>query len=377
MAVFCSCSKDKEETAERVSINYDQKSDGFVAGEDHQPYFYDHSGFTTDGNTYYFINESNGCVYFYEGDAEKAMPLCNRINCAHDNEECNAYFPDTASDLLACYKGYLYIIGYNDEVNGAYLFRMSMDGTNRAKLCKLYDIPDSTFMYNCEAIVHRGYLYYRIPDYNLSEHDCIMYRVALEPDAKPEAVFKQSTIGGNIQSMTAYGNNIYFEVQAYADLSGNDLHGDLYQYNIHDGTTSVVKSDLMRDYCVWDNFVYYDNGTDIMKFNISTNEEEKIYSAGAPVYFSCDGEHLFIDNWCGLWLAGEDNADASERHIFITDLNGEQVGSIDLPDPHAECVFGDSKKMFVIVAEMDYTVRCYDKSDISSIADTVKTIIGE
>ena len=190
--------------------------DTYVPENDNQYYFY-LSGIlgnpiTDSEDAYYFDHEQ----YLYSKDKKtgKSAPLCNKPDCTHDEQamnpdgssNCNAYFGYVRD--MAYYQGKLYVI----EDEGVY--EMDASGSTRKELLKLKEDPSS-------GMVHRGYLYLAFTDflsvpeeYTEEEMQEMSYRVERyrldQWDGKPEVVYEKKGEFGQINTMFAYGNRVYF-----------------------------------------------------------------------------------------------------------------------------------------------------------------------
>lgn len=122
------------------------------------------------------------------------VPLCNKPNCLHQQEQdpekvadCSAFFRDSrAEPLLAYYDGAVYLTALKDpfDSSGAIgLIRVKTDGTERETVLEL---PENSGV----CLIHRGYLYYTVDTYNIElDADYGVYRQSLQ-GGKPELIYK-------------------------------------------------------------------------------------------------------------------------------------------------------------------------------------------
>ena len=97
----------------------------YIAGKDDQTCLDGYRAVATSENGYYFL--SNSFVYFYDSNSKKTHVLCNKPECAHDGEGCNAYINAMA---IRYYERALYYVSCDTiETNEFYLWKMSEDGT--------------------------------------------------------------------------------------------------------------------------------------------------------------------------------------------------------------------------------------------------------
>ena len=112
----------------------------------------------------FFVETEQGQYYlgwdqiirFAEPGSRAFYPLCNKPNCGHGGENCNAY-----TDYgLGYWNGHLYTTTYGD--NGPVVQRMDMDGTNRREVGQLPVLTavDGARHASGELLFHNGSLFY-------------------------------------------------------------------------------------------------------------------------------------------------------------------------------------------------------------------------
>lgn len=374
MLCFAGCSSKNlkgEQMADTIKINVEQSSDDYVPGEDLQYFFKElYSPIHTE-NGYYFRDDSKSLLMYWDENQKEGIPLCDRPNCRHDGEGCNAYIGFDFDRNLRYYQGYLYLAGISPVDQGIWIYRFSLDGSERKKLCRLYESIDDQW---CGWFIHRGYIYYHMSDLNMTEHTNILYKISLEPNAQPTEIHRFDSNGGSYISFVAYGNYLYFQTNNYSDLDGNGFTADIHKYDIHTGEVEVVKKDAWRAYVVADNSIYYDTGEGIMAYDMETKTESLFYKTELPVYMSYDGNNFYFDNYCGLWLASrtDRNMLIENREILVVDKSGTLLDSIPMTKENSDCSFGDDY-LFVMapVISEDRTVTeietfIYDKTQIGT-----------
>ena len=95
-------------------------------------------------------------IRFAEPGSRSFYPLCNKPNCGHGGENCNAY-----TDYgLGYWNGHLYTTTYGD--NGPVVMRMDMDGANHREVGQLPVLTavDGARHGSGELLFHNGSLFY-------------------------------------------------------------------------------------------------------------------------------------------------------------------------------------------------------------------------
>ena len=136
------------------------------------------------GYYYWVMSGQYDFLYFMDKATGKSVPLCNRPDCEHIDDNCNAYFKTvihTPKDGIEFDRnrvmfldGYVYVIGHN--MGGEhYLYRISEDGSKQEKYMKLYKkeltqtgsegqsityrTPEFVFIKDMCIILYQGNLY--------------------------------------------------------------------------------------------------------------------------------------------------------------------------------------------------------------------------
>ena len=112
----------------------------------------------------FFVETEQGQYYlgwdqiirFAEPGSRAFYPLCNKPNCGHGGEDCNAY----TDYALGYWNGHLYTTTYGD--NGPVVMRMDMDGANHREVGQLPVLTavDGARHASGELLFHNGSLFY-------------------------------------------------------------------------------------------------------------------------------------------------------------------------------------------------------------------------
>ncbi|MDD4543415.1 MAG: hypothetical protein PHY13_06575 [Clostridia bacterium] len=199
------------------------------------------------------------CIYYSEKGNTKYVKLCNRPDCNHKTEDCNAY---TGGYYIGYYKDKIYYTSGN-SINC-----MNMDGTNHMGLKTLYDYPDPNFGY-----FHNGYFYYLIIKGGTvgspGNIDNNLYRVKIDDNSKPEIVLTDDIIL-DISMFVVVGDTIYLYI-----LNSNTWGCYLYSYSTKTNTLKKITDYWFSIGAAYinENYGYcYRANEGIYKYNVATNE---------------------------------------------------------------------------------------------------------
>lgn len=229
------------------------QSEEYVAGEDDQPFINGYRDVAIAEDGYYFL--SNNFVYYYDFDSKKTHLLCNKPECAHDGDQCNAYI--NAMSIRYCEHALYYVSCDNIETNEFYLWKMSEDGTEKEKLfflCAEENEGEMSQGFINQFVVHRGYVYYEVLNMDSEKFEII--KRELKKDSKEEVIYTCEGDNSMAQDLTASGNHLYFEVLRYSE---DHLSQDICTYNILKDETDVLQEDVndAGGITVYNETVYY------------------------------------------------------------------------------------------------------------------------
>ena len=261
--------------------------DKFIFEEDNQYYFYLSGLFgkpIAESETSYYASV-DGYVYTRDKKTGECTPLCNKPDCTHDERElnsdgssnCNAYFG--AIRQISYYKGKLYVSSTYE------LYEMDASGSTRKKLIESKE-------YISASMVHRGYLYLTFSDYHMASEEYaeeelkdLSYRIERyrlnQWDGKPEVVYRKTGEWGQLHTMFAYGNRVYFDITA-AETSRIML------YHLADNSLSEI-SGISGYPCVVDgNLLYFEQPEELIK-NPNAENISEIQAKNMAILAELDG----------------------------------------------------------------------------------------
>lgn len=348
----CSAQKPPEQTLSGLQdpslFRQQDRYDFFLETEDCYYYLYNRK--------IYFSSKADLCFYF----------LCNKPNCPHGGEDCNA----DGGSALGYWNGHLYsarLIGTMEPS----VIRMDLDGGNHKEIAKIMLPIDENGNEggSYSFFFHNGFLYYHVR----AAFDSL-FCLDLST-GKTERLFQPLLEECEIvtQSLLFSGDDMFFLSK---DLPGNRI---LQRYHLTDKTLTEI-SDWPQKYCgttvEGETIYYYDNEAGIFyEYDLVTGTTKEClhveYYRGTPTY---DSDYIYLITWdydgtptdwppfrlsifsrdyqflgqINLSLNGEFLYDA-EDVLFFTDLQSHKItkflpkssiGSGDLellplPDPYS------------------------------------------
>lgn len=168
-----------------------------------------------------------------------------------------------------------------------YLEKISLDGSTREKagtICRMEtevtvheDGSQSSRMRWPEGQLHRGYMYFTT--YIPGDKSATLYRSKLGSNEQPEELY---TLTGNeihLLRIRPYGRYVLFQL-ATLNSETETYDGVICAYDTESGSISRLCDNVIRNYAVIDNCLYYcDLKNDVYCKNLDTNEISLFYEA--------------------------------------------------------------------------------------------------
>ncbi|MBQ9886044.1 MAG: hypothetical protein IJM37_04180 [Lachnospiraceae bacterium] len=321
---------------------------------------------------YFFIHDkkANCWLKYYDKNSNTCIPVCQRVDCNHDNDNCDSVFLKeenitNADGRLWYYKDMLYYISteIHDNCIDYNLNSITLDGSKRTKICTLY----SSFFYDSKAmgmqmLVHRGEVYYSMSGTEIS----YLYKRSLSDIDSEIEICRCSGFYTGIYNMQGYGDGICFQCYYYEDEPKDeyDIKEKVFYYNSNTEEISFLSDDILGLYSLADYGILYSNGTDMMYLGFD-NYESKVFIKDCVSTSSFDGKYIYVDNIDEIEI---DIADKQKRAINIYDIAGNLVDSITLENNSLPSAFGDEDYLFQYFLDEydDYVLCSFDKSQIGT-----------
>ncbi len=367
----------------------DIKKVSFDNSEDCQPYWNSRAGHQlakSDMGYYCMYNMTNlkGIILGnFNPETGECVVLCDRAQCAHDNEKCPAFFNETEYLCKVWrYKEKLYVIKCDSEKN-AVLVQLDLDGKNRKELFEIGKLiveqQSPREMYNltfCDADV---YIYRSAGNcqFSTSKDMEINVRRRSLDGKKDEIIMKSSEDYCIFDSVKAYGGNIFFAYTHYIteDYSfETTVKGEgLFCYNPDTGELGKIIDKRIIDYSIDEKnkvIYYYVINEGLYKYEFDSGNDTLIYKAeekSSMCQITYAGGKIYMDN--GMWAFGN----RANNRTWILDTDGKVLKELQgfgwiayLGDEG--CIFTEGE-VATIVGENPYEssrLMYFSKSDMES-----------
>lgn len=381
------------------------KYDSFDYETDFQYYYNSLNGSNlpmTKAESGYYVFLPNRFLYYIDGKSMETTPLCNKVNCLHNDRECDAFFnlfetPSNnlnMSNIIQYYEDSLYMVIKEEDEYGNFegnsLYKVSLDGVAREKLVYF----ESGVSY---WLIHRGYFYYSQDKFSDDVDTAVIYdsfsinRLSLNDLKKrPEEVFDSKNYCDNIQGsyqFTAYDDYIFATVRP--------LSSQAIEEYLNEGT--------------WDlsfEFQYYSVNTESFEINQITNEEGKVSTPSfykGKLLYSIDnddtesyfryytsnldgsnptflremeygdnlfsnGEQLYLQNLTSNFDEGQETI--SYDKISMLDSSFEETSSFFVPFKYSVMNIPQDPNCFIFARQVDNSnteIYCIDKSKLENL----------
>ncbi len=346
---LCSCS------ANTIEVNLEQNSDSYIQNEDCQNYLGSFSTFVKVDDGYYFI--SGSMLFYYDTEKQEAYPVCDKANCNHSDSDCTAYlsplkfYPGMS---IYYYNNALYLLGHEDDGlshQQVYMYQISLDSFKQKKAAYLFD---GTSGISVVCTIHRGYIYFANGSGQMEETTAELYRVKLGDTSEnsAEKIFEFKAIGADIASLSAYGNNLFFNTCSFEDEQGNGNKSVLNYINIHTLETKQIPERKYSHFADKNSVYYFSDENTVSRYDLNSNESEPFCSINGPCYISADNNYVYFDNLQSIIVGRTKKED---RKIFVYDKEGNFVTEITPKNQKDDCYFGGDDIMIfkeVIAGEL-------------------------
>ena len=305
---------------------------------------------------YQFVAESENGYYFWERvrqdnlyprlmfmdkESGRVVPLCNRPDCVHEGEECNAYFREVQDDgggvhkqYLQYYGGNLYAVGLSEDAYVS-LFRIKADGSAEWEIsAKLYrtDYAATRRWESPEILIDGGYVYFvdwhqKIKKLERMPIDGGTSELVFEGDSDASAV--------DIYRIQSNDGSLFFQVMSYPGDIPENVVGALYCCDPATGQCNMVKA-FVGSYSVHNGFVYHSSSEGLCRYSIQDQTTEILADQPMNVPdITLTRDYIIL---CDQW------ADGSTLTLY--DYEGKEITTVPNTLGLAWYFGGDSDMLF-------------------------------
>lgn len=255
-------------------------------------------------------------LQFSDAATGKKIVLCDKPNCKHDNNECNANFKDHAVYLSAIYNDRLFIV-IEEEDRNFVLYEADVNGNNRKEIVSLGKLQGSF-----DYLIIDNYLVMQYSKtYDMENTDSIAMELLEEPisgiaiinlkEQEVDYIPEKVDYEGGIQRIHMYEDKVYYSY-LYMDIEYDFLDFEnidfdyvadhtfyrIYSYDISSGTESILYEgqniyveEINEEYAIIREAMNEEN-VRIYVFNLLNQEKELIIEG--RIYGNCiiDGDKL-------------------------------------------------------------------------------------
>ncbi len=305
-------------------------------------------------NGYYYISnspvnkEDYDFIYFYDMKNQTSLPLCSKLNCEHDSENCNAYITDDecAGNCIWYYKERLYMVERTAEKD--LLVSYDKNGRDKKTQAEL-SVGGGTVRKGSK--VTGGRLYY-----SMSDGDKLsVYSVSLTEKEAPKQIMDYGIDYKYRVKLDLYAtdNGLYIQYMGADYINEWDCIYDYYDiesveikncYNSKENELDVRGK--IETKSGFDNIFYKDNsvyfvsvdGAEfiINRLNFDTKKCEEVYVLDTSEYNESeswvsfkgyDGTYMYIyEQIDPRYKRNHDGAVGDDLHVV--DVNGKLVDKL-------------------------------------------------
>lgn len=296
----------------------------------------------TEQYYFYYGPMNDHMVYISQKEDPHFYPLCAKPDCAHNDENCNAW----CGSAMGYWEGRLY--GVTSSTEGFDIIQIDMNGTNHQKIGEV-EIPlnqDGSRGGSFSFQFHNGYLYYIVDTtpraffrFSISERKTVrLLRDLLENGS------------GINRDLIFDRNHLYLRI-----LSQDQTQHTMYRYNMSD--------DSIERLCDWPSTAlsiavengiirYYDNAIGAFcaydpDQNTFSVEAEKELGNGAA-YF--DSDYIYLVTW--------ETIPSVDREFYIFNRSYELLDHISMKN-HMDFICAAGDKLFFTDSDRKEKVDSY------------------
>ncbi len=349
----------------------------------------------TKSETGYYVFLPNRFLYYIDKESMVATPLCNKVNCLHnDRDECNAYFNyfSESKNLVQYYEESLFMVLKDEDEYGSFegnsLYKVSLDGVTREELIHFKSGISSW-------LVHRGYFYYSEDKFSDNVETSVVYdsfsiyRLPLNNmNAEPVEIFNSKNYCDNIQGtyqFVAYNDYIFAPVRPLSAQDLEDLNKGKWTmssatqyYAIN--TNSLEVNHISNEEGDISAPTFYDGGLLYFIKNNDSSSKFRYYTSGLdgsnPTFLRemdygdnlfSNGEQMYMQN---LGLDFDESQLIDYDEVKMLDSDFSETSLFKVPFKYSVMNIPQDSEYFIFIQQVgnsDVEVHCVDKSKLNKL----------
>lgn len=349
-------------------------------------------------NKYGYYDISGQLIHYFDSELGKRIVLCNKPNCNHNNEECNAYINSKAkgndeTEYLANETA-VFMASQNDKLyvllTDGTVISMNYDGTHHKIEAKI----DDGFSFD-RAYINKNKIYinsyFSVQENNeVVEKACFIIYDIDNKNWKKGTVFNRNLSGDSLVGITSNEEAVYFsndEIrEAPSNLSPNEViefqnktKCRIYKIDVITGKSDNIFEGTLGD-CgaiqMLNGMVYCYSSNQKNIYSINPNSLEKTIE-----FENVSGEVIFdkpIDNCLVIARSIDVNSEDSVVEFFDTESKKmtkayELESNLDWNN-NFRGIIGETENQFIMVYKAEFTIED-EGVDIPSVSD-MKPYVG-
>ncbi len=262
-------------------------------------------------------NETWSFIIYADHGSDTFVKLCGRIDCTHDNKDCNAYIHFQST--LSFYHGYLYASTGDDSETESKLIRMKPDGSDHEVILDLLEFAEENggAKVRCNGFADGTYMFsthYWVKENENTFRSKLLKRYSLRLDA--------ATAKPTERKHTPFyycGDNLYKLI-----VSPDGEEG-LGSYDVEkDEVTYLGKRPDVTGYFDKTAGYYYKNGG-IYRLDYATDTEQLMTETG--LY----GDYLLTPFPDCMVLASREEKENADKNLYFYNWEYELIETVEIP----------------------------------------------
>lgn len=238
VVILTACNKTR--SVEKDDVNYKYSDYEY---KDEAQFYMKKNAAAAEKGYYYLTKPPVSCeeykfMYYYDMANANSVVLCSKLNCTHDNTECEAYLSndECLGSAIWYYGGRIYMIEKTKEKDILVSYDKTLRDKKSEKTLSIDGMSLSSAWGDIKyADIVNGYMYYLL----YSDSGCVMCKVEINSSSEPEKVkeynasFNGGTdfIGVSLASLNAIDDKLYINWRTSISLETEEYIVDCLDTN--------------------------------------------------------------------------------------------------------------------------------------------------